>query len=82
VRVDGHAVPLPGARQRLVLTMLLVDVNRVVPADRLIDELWEAALPADPRGALRTSPTLNSASVSEGANRWTAARSFNSRWKP
>src|ERR1700731_3706532 len=53
-RVDGHAVPLPGARQRLVLTMLLVDFNRMVPAGRLIDELWEAALPADPRGALRT----------------------------
>jgi hypothetical protein len=41
VRVDGHAVPLPGARQRLVLAVLLVDVNRMVPADRLIDELWE-----------------------------------------
>ena len=54
VQVDGRAVPLPGARQRLVLTMLLVDFNRMVPADRLIDELWEAALPADPRGALRT----------------------------
>src|SRR5580704_7898450 len=54
VRVDGRAVPLPGARQRLVLTMLLVDFNRIVPAGRLIDELWEAALPADPRGALRT----------------------------
>jgi DNA-binding SARP family transcriptional activator len=54
VRVGGRAVPLPGVRQRLVLTMLLVDVNRMVPADRLIDELWEAALPADPRGALRT----------------------------
>src|SRR5246127_1453625 len=54
VRVDGRAVPLPGTRQRLVLTMLLVDFNRMVPADRLIDELWDAALPADPRGALRT----------------------------
>ena len=54
VRVDGRAVPLPGARQRLVLTMLLVDFNRMVPAGRLIDELWEAALPGDPRGALRT----------------------------
>ncbi len=52
--MDGRAVPLPGARQRLVLTMLLVDFNRMVPAGRLIDELWEAALPADPRGALRT----------------------------
>src|ERR1700754_3093932 len=38
--------------------MLLVDVNRVVPAARLIDELWEAALPADPRGALRTQLSL------------------------
>ena len=47
VRVDGRAVPLPGARQRLVLTMLLVDANRMVPAARLVDELWEAALPAD-----------------------------------
>jgi predicted ATPase/DNA-binding SARP family transcriptional activator len=54
VRVGGRAVPLPGARQRLVLTMLLVDANRLVPPHRLIDELWEAALPADPRGALRT----------------------------
>jgi predicted ATPase/DNA-binding SARP family transcriptional activator len=54
VRLDGRAVPLPGAKQRLVLTMLLVDVNRMVPAGRLIDELWEAALPADPHGALRT----------------------------
>src|SRR5580704_15714995 len=43
VRVDGRAVPLPGARQRLVLTLLLVDVNRMVPASRLVDEalaLW------------------------------------------
>ena len=31
VQVDGRAMPLPGARQRLVLTMLLVDVNRMVP---------------------------------------------------
>ena len=54
VRVDGRVVPLRGARQRLVLTMLLVDFNRMVPAGRLIDELWGAALPADPRGALRT----------------------------
>ena len=54
VRVDGRAVPLPGARQRMVLTMLLVDFNRMVPARQLIDELWEVALPADPRGALRT----------------------------
>src|SRR5437588_12111617 len=84
VRVDGRAVPLPGARQRLVLTMLLVDVNRVVPADRLIDELWEAALPADPRGALRTQvsrlrralgPAGGDLATVEGGYRLTAQRS-------
>src|SRR2546421_5317253 len=54
VRVDGRALPLPGARQRLLLAMLLVNANRMVPAVRLIDELWGADLPADPRAALRT----------------------------
>ena len=54
VRVDGRAVPVPGARQRLALAMLLVNSGRLVPAGRLIDELWEAAPPVDPRGALRT----------------------------
>jgi predicted ATPase/DNA-binding SARP family transcriptional activator len=53
-RVDDCAVPLTGARQRLVLAMLLLDANRLVPADRLIDELWGADLPQDPPGALRT----------------------------
>jgi predicted ATPase/DNA-binding SARP family transcriptional activator len=54
VRVDGRAVPLASAKQRLALSMLLVNANRMVSAGRLIDELWGAALPADPRAALRT----------------------------
>ncbi|HEY2284704.1 MAG TPA: BTAD domain-containing putative transcriptional regulator [Streptosporangiaceae bacterium] len=54
VRVDGRALPLPGARQRLLLTVLLVNANQMVPAVRLIDELWGADLPSDPRAALRT----------------------------
>ncbi len=53
-RVNGGVVPLTGARQRLVLAMLLLDANQLVPADRLIDELWGADLPQDPSGALRT----------------------------
>ena len=52
--MDGRALPLPGARQRLLLAVLLVNANRMVPAVRLIDELWGADLPADPRAALRT----------------------------
>src|SRR5215472_2318559 len=54
VRLDGRVIELTGARQRLVLAMLLVAANHVVPASRLIDELWGEALPADPPAALRT----------------------------
>ena len=53
-RVNDRAVPLAGVRQRLVLAMLLLGASQLVPADRLIDELWGADLPQDPPGALRT----------------------------
>jgi Transcriptional regulatory protein, C terminal len=53
-RVNDRVISLTGARQRLVLAVLLVDANRLVPADRFIDELWGADLPQDPPGALRT----------------------------
>src|SRR5580704_8415353 len=54
VRADDRAVELTSASQRLVLAMLLLEANRLVPAHRLIDELWGEALPADPPAALRT----------------------------
>ena len=54
VRVGDRAVDLASASQRLVLAMLLLEANRLVPAHRLIDELWGEALPADPSAALRT----------------------------
>lgn len=54
VRADDRAIELTSASQRLVLAMLLLEANRLVPAHRLIDELWGEALPADPSAALRT----------------------------
>ncbi|HEY0399290.1 MAG TPA: BTAD domain-containing putative transcriptional regulator, partial [Acidimicrobiia bacterium] len=54
VRTDRVVLRLASPRQRLVLTVLLVEANRAVSADRLMDELWGDALPADPEGALRT----------------------------
>src|SRR6202040_2789794 len=60
------------------------DFNRMVPAGRLIDELWEAALPADPRGALRTQvsrlrralgPAGGDLATVEGGYRLTVQRS-------
>lgn len=53
-RIDGCPVPLAGARQRLVLAMLLLGAGQLVPASRLVDEVWGESLPLDPPGALRT----------------------------
>jgi hypothetical protein len=58
VRVDGRAVELAGAKQRLLLAMLLLAGGQQVPAGRLVDELWGEALPRDPAGAAR--PSANS----------------------
>jgi DNA-binding SARP family transcriptional activator len=49
---DGRVLPLGGPRQRALLARLLVDANRVVSADRLTTDLWEAA-PQDAHGALQ-----------------------------
>ncbi|MET8320539.1 BTAD domain-containing putative transcriptional regulator [Micromonospora sp. NPDC005189] len=46
-------VALRGHRQRLVLARLLIAHGRVVPVDRLVDDLWEVA-PGGAVGAIRT----------------------------
>ena len=51
----GEAGPaeLGGPRQRALLALLLLHANEVVPADRLIDELWPNEPPQTGRAALR-----------------------------
>ncbi|MET8279691.1 BTAD domain-containing putative transcriptional regulator [Micromonospora sp. NPDC005174] len=46
-------VPLRGHRQRLVLARLLIARGRVVPVERLVDDLWEVP-PERALGAIRT----------------------------
>ncbi|MEU5674063.1 winged helix-turn-helix domain-containing protein, partial [Micromonospora sp. NPDC047753] len=46
-------IALRGHRQRLVLGRLLIAHGRVVPVDRLVDDLWEVA-PDGAVGAIRT----------------------------
>jgi DNA-binding SARP family transcriptional activator len=46
VRVDGRQLALGGPKQRAVLAMLLLDANRPVSRDRLIDGLWGESPPA------------------------------------
>ncbi|MGC4875844.1 BTAD domain-containing putative transcriptional regulator [Micromonospora sp. DT43] len=49
----GGPVPLRGHRQRLVLARLLIAHGRVVPVERLVDDLWEVP-PDGAVGAIRT----------------------------
>ena len=48
-------LPLGGPRPRALLAVLLLHANEVVPADRLIDELWGQDSPADAAAALRVN---------------------------
>lgn len=41
VIADGQIVELRGHKQRALLAMLLLEANRVVASERLIDALWE-----------------------------------------
>ncbi|GIG92306.1 AfsR/SARP family transcriptional regulator [Plantactinospora endophytica] len=50
---DGdELLPVAAAKQRVVLALLLLHVDRVVSIDQLIDELWSDRPPANPRATL------------------------------
>ncbi|MFB7380720.1 BTAD domain-containing putative transcriptional regulator [Kitasatospora purpeofusca] len=51
---DGTPVPLGGARLRALLAALALRQGRPVPADLLVDEVWDAEPPQDASAALQT----------------------------
>jgi DNA-binding SARP family transcriptional activator len=55
VRDESSEVSLVGRKPRAVLAMLLLHPNEVVPADRLIDELWGEASPERAAAAVRVN---------------------------
>lgn len=52
VRVDGGPIAIGHVRQRTVLAALLVDANRPVPTDVLLERVWGGCPPQRPRAAL------------------------------
>jgi uncharacterized protein (TIGR00730 family) len=52
VRHDGEPLSF-SPRQRIVLSMLLVEPNRVVAVDRLVDSVWDATPPSTAKEQIR-----------------------------
>lgn len=50
---SGDSVPLGGARRRAVLAALALNLNRVVPVERLLDLVWDEAPPPSAKAALQ-----------------------------
>ena len=64
---DGRELSLGGPKPRALLAVLLLHANEIVPADRLIDEIWGEESPEDAAAALRVNvsntPTAFSATA-------------------
>src|SRR5258705_11759416 len=43
---EGRSLPLGGARQRALLTALILRINQVVGVDQLVDQIWGEDPPA------------------------------------
>jgi DNA-binding SARP family transcriptional activator len=55
VRRNGARIDLGGLRQQRLLVALLLDVDKVVSADRLIDTMWDGEPPATARRQLHNA---------------------------
>ncbi len=73
VRRAGAVLPLPGLRPRALLAVLVVNANRVLSAERLIDELWGDGPPPSARSALQVHVATLRRALGAGHNLATVA---------
>jgi YVTN family beta-propeller protein len=74
---DGSVVELGARKQRAVLALLLLDANRIVSTERLIDGLWGDAPPETARSALQVYVAgLRKALGEDGASLRTSAPGY------
>jgi DNA-binding SARP family transcriptional activator/class 3 adenylate cyclase/alpha-beta hydrolase superfamily lysophospholipase len=82
VRDEDREVPLRGGKERALLALLLVNANRTLPMDRIVDSLWAEDVPETaqkmvqvyvshlrkvlPKDTLRTRPPGYAVAVEEG----------------
>ena len=50
---DGGPLPVPGAKERLLLAVLAANSGRVVSTDALVEALWDGREPATARTSLQ-----------------------------
>src|SRR5262249_23324683 len=50
---EGSLVPVPAARLRALLAIMLLDLDRVLAWDRLIEDLWDGRPPPTARSTLQ-----------------------------
>ena len=67
VRSDGRTIPIGSGKQRAVLAVLALEAGRVVPVDRLIDELWGDTPPPTATTALHVYVSKLRKALGEGA---------------
>jgi DNA-binding SARP family transcriptional activator/tetratricopeptide (TPR) repeat protein len=53
VSAGGDSVPLGAAKRRMVLAALALELNRVVPGDRLLSLVWDGSPPPQAKAALQ-----------------------------
>ncbi|MGH3302008.1 MAG: AfsR/SARP family transcriptional regulator [Streptosporangiaceae bacterium] len=74
IRAGDRSLDIGHARQRAVLAVLLLDLGRVVSADRLIDRVWGEAPPSSVRNVLYGYVARIRAAISGAADDGAALR--------